>query len=221
MADDGERRATLDALAQLLEPLNRTLTDPSEIVLHDLRLLPDSIVAIAGSLTGRQVGGRAPEFLLEQVRAGRFEPRVGYWTTVGDVEVRSTLVFVRDASGEPFAAVSIDYDVSLWLSVRAIAEAMIAARDGRFDGGADPRGDDIPGIGELAARLIEQAIGAAGVPVDLMQKRHKLAVVRELRTRSFFTLRDGIETAAEALGVTRFTIYNYLNELDGAPDRDR
>lgn len=36
----------------------------------------------------------------------------------------------------------------------------------------------------------------------------------DLKRRGFFMLRDSIEDAASALGVTRFTIYNYLNELD-------
>jgi predicted transcriptional regulator YheO len=47
-----------------------------------------------------------------------------------------------------------------------------------------------------------------------MQKRHKLAVVDELKQRGFFLIRDSVEFAANALQVTRFTIYNYLNELE-------
>ena len=41
-------------------------------------------------------------------------------------------------------------------------------------------------------------------------------IVRELRDRGFFLLRDAAETAGHALGVSRFTIYNYLNEIEGA-----
>jgi len=49
--------------------------------------------------------------------------------------------------------------------------------------------------------------------VDLMQKRHKIAVVNDLKDRGFFMLKESVEMAAAALQVTRFTIYNYLNEL--------
>ena len=43
--------------------------------------------------------------------------------------------------------------------------------------------------------------------------RDRLAIVRDLQAGGFFALRESVETAARALGVTRFTIYNYLNEI--------
>jgi len=52
------------------------------------------------------------------------------------------------------------------------------------------------------------------------QKRHKIAVVNDLKDRGFFMLKESVEMAAQALQVTRFTIYNYLNEL-GNEERDR
>ena len=48
-----------------------------------------------------------------------------------------------------------------------------------------------------------------------MKKEHKVEVVRHLRARGFFLLRDAAEMAAQALRCSRFSIYNYLNELDG------
>jgi len=52
------------------------------------------------------------------------------------------------------------------------------------------------------------------------QKRHKIAVVNDLKDRGLFMLKESVEMAAQALQVTRFTIYNYLNEL-GNEERDR
>jgi predicted transcriptional regulator YheO len=37
--------------------------------------------------------------------------------------------------------------------------------------------------------------------------------VRALQSRGMFQLRDAVETVASSLLVTRFTIYNYLNEI--------
>jgi predicted transcriptional regulator YheO len=68
-------------------------------------------------------------------------------------------------------------------------------------------------IDELARHLLTEAIDASGAPVDLVQKRHKIAVVSDLKDRGFFMLRESVEMAAQALQVTRFTVYNYLNEL--------
>jgi predicted transcriptional regulator YheO len=68
-------------------------------------------------------------------------------------------------------------------------------------------------VDEVMVEAVRQAIGAIGVPADLMQKRHKLEVVRLLEERGLFLIRDAVDFVASALGVTRYTIYNYLNEL--------
>jgi predicted transcriptional regulator YheO len=61
-------------------------------------------------------------------------------------------------------------------------------------------------------RLVESAIAAIGVPVQQMRKEHKVQVIAELERRGFFLIKQAAETAA-TLGVTRFTIYNYLNKV--------
>ena len=75
----------------------------------------------------------------------------------------------------------------------------------------------------LAAHLIRRAVSKVDAPVELMQKRHKVEVVRDLKARGMFHLRDAVDMVAAALGVTRFTIYNYLNEIadDEAASEDR
>jgi predicted transcriptional regulator YheO len=68
-------------------------------------------------------------------------------------------------------------------------------------------------VDELATDLIERAIPSSGVAVELMKKEHKIQVVAFLRKRGFFMIRDAVDMIGDRLGVTRFTIYNYLNEL--------
>lgn len=82
---------------------------------------------------------------------------------------------------------------------------------------ADPVSETfVKDVEELAELLISEAIRESGVPVDLMHKKHKLEVIRSLKSRGFF--RDGVEMIASALQVTRFTIYNYLNETSDEAD---
>ncbi|MBD4448653.1 transcriptional regulator, partial [Xanthomonas citri pv. citri] len=84
-----------------------------------------------------------------------------------------------------------------------------------------PRHQDPPrDIKQVAAGLMREAIDQVGVPVSLMRKDHKLRVVDELRRRGFFLLKDSIEATANRLKVSRFTVYNYLNELEERGDAD-
>ncbi|WP_199424502.1 helix-turn-helix transcriptional regulator [Actinotalea solisilvae] len=211
-----EADALLTVLSGLVEPLSRTLPADTEVVLHDLRRLPNSVVAIAGDVTGRAVGSPATDLLLRKAAAGTLETSVGYETRLPDGRsLRSTTIVVRDSAGEPVAALCLNCDVMIWRAVKAIAEAMLP-EDAT---GPGPQAEEAPAekfvrdIDELAQHLLAEAIEASGAPVDLMQKKHKIAVVQDLKDRGFFMLKESVEMAAAALQVTRFTIYNYLNEL--------
>ena len=202
---DLQREAVLGALAALMGPLNRTLTDPSEIILHDLSKLPNSIVAVAGHLTDARIGGPADAVVTDAAASGDFTERIGYRTVDESAELRSTTVFIPDASGTMIAALTINYDVSLWASVRAIAEAMLFGRQSRTD--AHPDTAPVARTSTAGRWLLAQAIRTHGVRrADAI----KLAIVRDLQAGGFFAAET---STAAGFGVTRFTIYNYLNEI--------
>ncbi|MGW6062445.1 helix-turn-helix domain-containing protein [Streptomyces sp. NPDC055189] len=50
-----------------------------------------------------------------------------------------------------------------------------------------------------------------GMPLSELDRKAKQEVVRILEARGAFAVRHGVETVAGALGVSRFTVYNYLN----------
>lgn len=224
---DGER--LIAVFSELVGPLGRSLPASSEVVLHDLSKLPNSIVAIHGDVTGRRVGDPATDLLLEATIAGSFSHNDAYETVLPDGRrMRSTTMIIRDVSGNPAAALCINTDISVWVNVHRIAEAMLGNTAYQPENRV-PTVAPLPpaavketfarDVEELASQLLSTALAGAGVPVELMQKRHKIAVVRDLRARGMFLLRDAVEMVAGALNVTRFTIYNYLNELgDGDGD---
>ncbi|GAA2488706.1 helix-turn-helix domain-containing protein [Streptomyces gobitricini] len=55
-----------------------------------------------------------------------------------------------------------------------------------------------------------------GKPLSELDRKTKQAVVRTLEARGAFSVRHGVETVAGALGVSRFTVYNYLNRENAA-----
>lgn len=223
---DGER--LIAVFSGLVEPLGRALPASSEVVLHDLSKLPDSIVAVHGDVTGRSIGDPATDLLLERISEGDLDHQLGYETRLPDGRrMQSSTMIIRDISGHPVAALCINTDISAWLEVKRIADAMIVspapsapALDPRVPLRPDPvavapSAESFPhDVDELAAHLLRAATAEAGVEVARMKKEHKLRFVETLQSKGFFMLRDAVEMAASAIGVTRFTIYNYLNEID-------
>jgi hypothetical protein len=63
--------------------------------------------------------------------------------------------------------------------------------------------------------LIAQAEAAIGTPIAQMTRSQKQHLVRFLDERGAFTLRKAVERVADSLGVSRFTVYNYLDSARG------
>ena len=58
---------------------------------------------------------------------------------------------------------------------------------------------------------VEHDIGLPCAEMDRSQKQETVALLNE---RGAFTLRKSVEDVAEALGVSRFTVYNYLERSE-------
>lgn len=232
---DGERLITV--FSQMVEPIGRSLPSSSEVVLHDLSLIPNSIVAVYGDVTGRRIGDPATDLLLEQAEHGFPGDTIGYLTRLSDGrQLTSSTMIIRDITGTPVAALCINTDITSWKVIRGIADMMIgfnvpdaprAVADaddvlptgaglGLRDSTGLPVRDEkfVRDVDELASHLITTAIAEVGVPVEEMKKLHKLEVVRKLKGQGLLQLREAVEMIAESLHVTKFTIYNYLNQLN-------
>ncbi|OIV37698.1 transcriptional regulator [Mangrovactinospora gilvigrisea] len=68
----------------------------------------------------------------------------------------------------------------------------------------------LPHLGDLPVRLLAEQRRRHG-PLDELDRHAKQLVVAALEERGAFQIRHGVEKVAAALGVSRFTIYNYLN----------
>ncbi|MNJ75117.1 hypothetical protein D3C77_721550 [compost metagenome] len=66
----------------------------------------------------------------------------------------------------------------------------------------------------LMSEIIQASLQRSGQ--GRMNKQAKVEAVRVMQERGLFIVKGGVEKAASALGVTRYTIYNYLEHLRGA-----
>jgi hypothetical protein len=63
-------------------------------------------------------------------------------------------------------------------------------------------------------RMIEAAERDAGLDVASMDRAQKQAAVRSLDEQGAFLLRGAVDRVAQAMGVSRVTLYSYLNALE-------
>lgn len=69
----------------------------------------------------------------------------------------------------------------------------------------------LPGVHGTLDRMIATVESELGAPLIELSREDKQRAVKLLDERGAFQLRKAVEEVADALGVSRFTVYNYLN----------
>ncbi|WP_051948472.1 helix-turn-helix domain-containing protein [Streptomyces scabiei] len=82
--------------------------------------------------------------------------------------------------------------------------------------GADVVAVRLPQLAESLDHILAAMERRKGRPLADLDRKAKQEVVRILEARGAFSVRHGVETVASALGVSRFTVYNYLNRETAA-----
>ncbi|MET8892809.1 helix-turn-helix domain-containing protein [Streptomyces albogriseolus] len=74
----------------------------------------------------------------------------------------------------------------------------------------------LPQLADSLDHILAALERRRGMPLAELDRKAKQEIVRGLEARGAFAVRHGVETVASALGVSRFTVYNYLNREKGA-----
>ena len=121
----------------------------------------------------------------------------------------------------PMAGVELDHRVVTAIAplVEALGADLVAVDD------AEPGDVPVEWEGEpLAAvrlphlhhsldRLLASVEAELGAPVASLSREQQQLAVRRLEELGAFTLRRAVDDIARAIGISRFTVYNYLNAL--------
>ncbi|MFD7768344.1 helix-turn-helix domain-containing protein [Streptomyces sp. NPDC059787] len=73
----------------------------------------------------------------------------------------------------------------------------------------------LPQLADSLDHILAALERGKGRPLADLDRKAKQEIVRGLEARGAFAVRHGVETVASALGVSRFTVYNYLNREKG------
>jgi predicted transcriptional regulator YheO len=208
----GDTRLT--PLLPLVRGLSEFLGPNCEVVLHDLGELPHSIIAIEhGDVTGRQVGGVPTDRMLETLRRGADDEQYRVYLSGSRGKLlRSLSVPLRDEHGEAYALLGLNMDVTQLVQAQHALSQLSGAADG--DGSPAESEEIFTGdIRDVVAAMIARALAEVAKSVASMSRDEKMDVVRRLEERGAFLVKRSAEQVAEALDLSRFTIFSYLKEI--------
>ncbi len=200
--------AVVQGLAEMFGP-------DCEVVLHDLTDLPHSIVAIEnGHVTGRRPGDAPTDQMLRSLRNADDTPDVRLYVSSSEGRVlKSLAVTLRDGDGHPIGVLGVNLDVSEIVHAQRTLAALAAV--GRLGGEALPETEELFGgdIREVLAGMINAILNDMRKTPATMTRDEKMEVVARLEERGAFLVKRSAEQVAEALDLSRFTIFSYLKEI--------
>lgn len=187
----------------------------SEIVLHDFDEPDHSIIAIKNShVTNRKIGDPMSEYALKILRRGveKNEPSIVYRTLTKDgKKLKSTNIFIRNHNDQVIGCLSINQDISKLEWMKAWVDEML-------NSDLPEEGEEIndvftSDITEILKKMIDQTISNSGKDIHKLTKENKKDIIDELDEKGAFLIKGAVDLVANHLGVSRYTIYNYLDEI--------
>ena len=208
----------LDVRLQALLPVVRGLAQmfgaDCEVVLHDVSRLPHSIVAIEnGGVSGRTVGDVPTDRMLRNLRSPDEAQDVRLYVSSHEGKIlKSLAVTLRDEEGRAFGLLGLNYDVSEVVQAQRVLADFTAI--GRLGGGAPSWGRSSPATSATWSRAwSRRSSSEIGKTPAVMTREEKMEVVKRLEERGAFLVKRSAEQVAEALDLSRYTIFAYLKEI--------
>lgn len=201
--------AILGALKAVVPGLAATFGRSCEVVLHDYRRPERSVVAVAGNLTSRRVGGAMSEIGLGVLAKGdAAENELNYLTrTPSGRVIKSSTMPLRDEDGHVFGALCVNLDVT---ALRQVGDVLAdLAGDTAAPLPTTTFTDDVDEVLDAVIRAEELNLAK---PVEGLSRRERLPLLRTLDRRGVFHLRGAAPKVAARLGISRASLYADLAE---------
>ncbi|MDG9717284.1 transcriptional regulator [Streptomyces sp. DH24] len=208
-AVDGERDAILAALRPVVDGLAATFGPVCEVVLHDYRRPEQSVVAVAGSVTGRAVGGAMSEIGMRVLAHGDDAgDDLNYLTRTQDgTPVKSSTMVLRDSTGTVFGALCVNLDVGAVTRAHDLLGALAGVAAAPAELPVTTFGDDIDAVVDAIVDTHRSRQDGSWAELD---RDRRLELFRALDARGVFAVRRAVEHVATRLGISRASAYSYL-----------
>lgn len=204
----------IDLLIHMAGLIGGMFEEKCEVVVHDLSTIDHSIVYIVnGHVTGRQVGDTLTDKALKQLREKPGQDTlIGYKSTTKEGKIiKSSSSIFRDGTGEPVAAICINYDTSDLIYAGKILRDFISITE--IEEEINDAEYFTTNVNDLLEHLLDETITIVGKPVSVMNREDKLKAIKHLDEKGVFFVKKSVDQVANVLNVSKFTVYNYLDEV--------
>ncbi|WHT17530.1 PAS domain-containing protein [Crossiella sp. CA-258035] len=206
-----ERDAILAALRPVADGIVATFGACCEVVVHDFRRPANSVVAIAGAVTGRGVGGAMSEIGMGLLARGDdAEDQLNYITRTPEGKmVKSSTMLLRDSDNTVFGALCVNLDLTGLTQAQQLLGGL-AGVDNPLPAPTTTFGDDIDAVIDS---IVDRRQLADPRPWAELGRDERLALFQDLNEQGVFAVRRAVPRVASRLGISRASAYSYLAQI--------
>jgi predicted transcriptional regulator YheO len=209
-----EDELIINNMRSLVKGLGTFLGKHCEIVLHSFKDLDHSVIEIVnGGVTGRTIGSPMTDLalsIMSKLDSCENDIIGNYYSQSksGD-RLKSITIIVRNLKGKAIGFLCMNMNLSAPTEsfMKELLEPQgTALRQGVIE--HYPLTSE-----ELLQRSFEEVVQVVNSYEKLNPTERVKTIVKELYTRGIFNIKNGIDYVAENLGISRYTVYNYIRDI--------
>lgn len=205
------QQSIFDQAIRTADMLVKMLGKECEVAIHDFSNLEQSLIHLAGTITERKVGAPITDLVLQELKkpAAEIKDIANYKTVSAKGYVlKSSTVFLRNDEDLIIGAMCINLNVSHLITLNNQLQQLV-----QFEHEESDKESFYSTVQEVIANLVSQVLNGFNKAPSLLETEEKIECVRLLEQKGTFLIKGSIEYVAGALGVSRFTVYNYLQKI--------
>lgn len=210
----GEKeKAIFENLKRIAAVMVKTYGRNFEAAIHDFDYLPRSLIHIEGTVTNRKPGAPITDLVLRALRreGDNVQDIISCRNLTKNGRItKSSTTFIRNLDGKVIGAFCLNFDITEYLNATALVDEFVQTANS--DGGVGSE-TFASSVSETIESLLDQAVQKAGKQPGTMTKEERVKLVESLELQGAFLIKGSVDFVAKALGISRYTVYNYLKEV--------
>ncbi|MGZ4160634.1 MAG: helix-turn-helix transcriptional regulator [Neobacillus sp.] len=209
-----ESKKVLESFIPLAKSTAKMFGRNCEVVIHDLTNPQSSVMfTVNNHVTGRKIGQSFDHLVKTVLRSKDFKEDylAGYTFVTEDKRtIRSSTSLIRDSKQNVIGAFCINFDVEALNQMQQFMNTFLSTQVEVHES-VDKADAAIENVEEIVDQLIQQIIQNSVHPV--MKRHEKIELIRFMDEKGIFLMRGSVEKVASLLGISKVTVYSYLDEI--------
>lgn len=183
-----------------------------EFVIHDFRTPENSLVYIRGNITNRSIGAPLTKELLKVYKkeGDNAQDLISLITNIGTKKIKSSSIFIRNDANKIIGSLGINIDISNLFNA---SEFLRDIGSVSLNQSSDKDIIFAKDVNEILNDILDEEFSSYIGLLTEMSREERLEYITKLDERGIFLIKGSVKEIASRLGVSIYTIYNYLEEI--------